>query len=481
MISQLQLAALLRPTVLLFWLLDFQPLFFRTSVGIFSLFSKRDDPPPAPAERVRRAPATPVPPVRKIPPAAVAAVTQQKTVLATSEKIDAIEFEMCSEFVNTANPRAAKPAPPLSTAARRGGAKSSGPAMGASTTFLMGSDSLAETIALSASEAAPAIDEAAILFSLGELGAVEQLLQAAMQGPDLGAERRIAWAMLLDLYQVLHRREQFDELSIAYANQFETSPPAWIEMPATAGPRPQLKQGATPTISFARRLDSNVTAQLEQLQKLGPAKHTIRVEFTLVTDVTPVGCGVLLKILNKIQNSGHDLVLVGALELTLKIRDILVVGRRDETAAPWLLLLEILRLLNLEAAYEDCSIEYCITFEVSPPAFIAPATKVTTAAAEPPAEDELTAQFVMPAEMAASSDELMRTIEAYVAQHQPTVLNCSRLVRVDFNAACQLMTHLEPLVNRGALIRIEEVNHLVAALFRVAGMHEILPIHTRKI
>ena len=40
--------------------------------------------------------------------------------------------------------------------------------------------------------------------------------------------------------------------------------------------------------------------------------------------------------------------------------------------------MEILQLLQMKEAFEETSIDYCVTFEVSPPAYEAPANKITT-------------------------------------------------------------------------------------------------------
>jgi len=455
------------------------------TVGIFGLFSKRESTATPPAHERPRA----AEPVTQQMPQSV----QRQAAAATSMKIDAIEFEMSSEFVDAALPRTIKlrsgppnsPPPPTSlrqTPARLSPGNAIMPprgasAIGANTALLADSDSIARTLAMPVSETAPAIDEAAILFSLGELGTVEELLQGAIRDPALDGEGRIAWAMLLDLYQVMRQREQFDELSIAYAERFETSPPAWIDV-ATAS---RTKSGDLPTITFSGVLDSRILPQLEQLQALAGRKHTVRLEFTRVSEVDPVGCGVLLRVLERLHLAGHDLVLVGALELALMIKAILEVGRRDETAAPWLLQLEIYRLLNMEQAFEDSSIDYCITFEVSPPAFEAPSYKVTAVEHDVDDVAEAIEQFRLPVEILEHSAALINDVEAYVAQHNPALLDCSKLVRVDFNAASQLLAHLEPLARNGAVIKLREVNHLVAALFRVAGMQEIAHIEARKI
>src|SRR5205814_1839284 len=99
---------------------------------------------------------------------------------------------------------------------------------------------------------------------------------------------------------------------------------------------------------------------------------------------------------------------------------------------PWLLLLEILQLLNLEKEFEDTSIDYCVTFEVSPPAFEAPkANKISTAAVETTPEDAAPERFMMPATIHGATEPLIQAIADYADPRQSIVLDCSRLTRVD--------------------------------------------------
>lgn len=443
-------------------------------LGLFSLFGKRD-----------AAPATTRPTGRggKSRPAGV----KRTTVESTSQKIDSIEYEMAAEFMppptapvisrgSNVNPAAPAPPRPRLDALTLGAAVTR-----TNPVTMFGGDSIAKTIAMSASEAAPAIDEAAILFALGEMASVEILLKHAIDHLAHGDnDNRIAWAMLLDLYQVIGQRAQFDDLSIAYAHAFETSPPAWIDFPHAA-PRLLQQAGKIPAIAFAGKLDSHILPQLGQLQALAAEKPTVRLEFTRVTEVDPVGCEMLLAVLHQLQTPEHELVLVGSQELMGKIRQIIQVGRRDERRAPWLLLLEILRLLNLEQEFEECSIEYCVTLEVSPPAFIAPHNKVTTALPGTTDLQDAESAFMMPAVIVERSEPLLVAMQAFVISHDPAILDCAHLVRIDFNSANQLMSRLQPLAAQGRSIRLEHVNHLVAALFRVIGLHEILQIGLRKV
>jgi anti-anti-sigma regulatory factor len=471
-------------------------------VGIFSLFGKKDrQQVPSPADkdssRKKREEASNRTGSTNTD-AARSQIVQRKAAQATAMKIDAIESEMSSEFVrpvptgNTlpgppppASPQAKVPAktrtPP---SAKSKAAPLAAPStlgeltMGETTQFLLSSETISGNVMVSESETTPVIEEAAILFANDQIEMAEQVLQSALLEETSHATSTV-WAMLFDLYQITGKRVQFDNLSIDFANKFETSPPAWIET-ATESAEPAPLVGATPTVPFIGKLDGSITKQLERTQNLAGNNRVLRLEFARVTEVDPVGCGILLSVLKKLQKSGHDLILVGALELSTKIRAILEVGRRDETEAPWLLLLEILQLLNLEKEFEEASIDYCVTFEVSPPAFAAPKNKVTTALEENIAAKPDSEYFMMPAVIEGRTDQLILSIVKYAANRNPAILDCSDLTRVDFGAAGQLLTGLTPLVVRGAVFELHNVNHLVAALFNVMGLKDLLRILPHK-
>jgi ABC-type transporter Mla MlaB component len=444
-------------------------------VGIFSLFGKKDDRPAKPADkdasRSKRA-ATRPPTVKR----------DAEVALATAKKIDAIESEMSSEFVNvtTAPPRrtAASSAPAPTEKPKQEAEPALAPAtgdMGSTTEFLLGGQSAVGDIASPSSEAAAVIEEAAILYANGQGTLVQQMLMAAIAADDLGDATMNAWLMLLDLYQIAGKQQEFEQLAIEYASRFETSPPAWR---SAVAPSHAPSSGAAPTVPFSGKLDSRCSKQIERLQTLAESHRTLRLEFARVTHAEPAGCSLLLGLLRKLQKSGHDLVLVGAPELAEKIRAILEVGRRDDSEDAWLLLLEILRLLNREKEFEEVSIDYCITFEVSPPAFVAPQNKVTTAAVETAAPES--EGFMMPALIEGRIDDLIVAIAAYSDDHQPAIIDCSRLNRIDFNAAGRLLSGLGPFCGNGKQIEFHHVNHLIVELFGVIGLKDIVRIIPRK-
>jgi anti-anti-sigma regulatory factor len=479
-------------------------LHIRKTVGIFSLLGKKEPPARKQSERTSTAKNQERSPARSSKNAE-AGQEQRKAARATAMKIDAIESEMSSEFVkplpfsgntmpgpasqflNTMPhvPETAKPdasnAHPATADAKH---STMLPTMGESTAFLLGVETVIGPVAISTSEAAPVIEEAAILFANGQTELIEPILLHAIEEDALGSTPLTVWGMLFDLYQVTGQQASFENLSIRYANKFEMSPPTWItqgaaqEKPAAvAAPR----GNSVPGVSFAGKLDSSCIKQLERIKNMAENSNVLRLEFVRVTEIDPIGCGLLLSVMKKLQKSGHKLILVGAAELIEKIRAILQVGRRDETEAPWLLMLEFLRLLNREADFEETSLDYCVTFEVSPPAFESPKDKVVTDTEESLAPEEDSADhFMMPAVIEMPTGTLLQNITAHAHAHNPVVLDCSNLQRMDFNAAGQLFGGLTPLLSGGKSVELLHPNHFIIALCEVMGFKDALRIIPRK-
>ena len=459
-------------------------------MGIFSLFGKKERPPAQPdLTSVSRSKADGR--SQDMAPADASrrekqADDQRQAARATALKIDAIESEMSSEFVRPGlRPAAAAPAAPpaaVTPAATQNlpAVPATPPALSESSNFMLSDTIFDSLLDDAAAEDMPLLDEAAILFANRQTGMAEQVLKDAVDGSPM-ANGTAAWAMLFDLYQVSGDQDAFEHLSIAYAKQFETSPPAWIPLTADDTRTSAPRAAAVPSVALSGRLDAGIGKFLDRARLLAGSHPAIRLELNRISDVDADGCSLLLQTLIQLQKSGTDLILPGAPELTGKIRAIIEVGRRDDTEAPWLLLLELLAMQNLEAAFEEASIEYCITFEVSPPAFVAPKSRVATVMEMPDPRQGPGECFVMPALIEGRTDALVAELGAYATLHNPACIDCAALARVDVNAATQLMTGLAPFTGDGQVIEFMHVNHLVATLFNVVGLNNIVRIHTRKI
>jgi anti-anti-sigma regulatory factor len=439
-------------------------------VGLFSFLKKKDEPPSAEAgARTRTRDAgharhLSAGPVTRMPLDTEAERERQREIArATAAKIDEIELEMASDIFDDAAWAGNRRAPAVASGA------AAAPLIDLNTDGLLGPEDQPDTIA--AASNAPAVEEAAILYANGQLDAAEHALRASL--PEAGQTERLPWWMLFDLYQVGSREREFESIAIDYASHFETSPPAYKPLDAAAAGQPFA--GITPTASLSGQLDAGAGAQLARV--LGAASPLVRLEFSAVSHVTLEGCGVLLEALQTLRRAGRELVLAGADHLVALLRPMLVIGERNASQLPWLLLLELLLLMNREKDFEETAMDYCITFEVSPPSFEAPARAAVSVGAAPSVEGD---RFLLPGVVEGDAAALLAAIDAYALQRETLVLDGSRLARIDYGAANALGAQLRSLAANGRSIELRDLNHLVASLLRLLGIGETARLYAHK-
>ena len=429
--------------------------------------------------RSRRGPNTRSPPV----------LSPRDVARQTAEKIDMIESQIESEIMASRTDHFVVPRSAHSTESQsQSQSQPLAASIGQSTDILLGDSHLAHSMVL-ADSVNPVLEEAAILYANGQdLPAVAVLAEAIHT--DRTPE---TWLMLLELYQSMGKQIEFEQLAIDYAVQFETSAPGWVDMqarrPAAAKPAPVARAA----IVFQGTLDARIIPQLEQLKALAHRNPVLHLEFDKVTSIDAVGADLMLRVLAAFQKSKHEVGISGAAVLAQKLQAAIAVGRRDESNTVWMLLLEIYRILGRQAAFEETSIDYCVTYEVSPPSWepASPKYRIEDAEPAPAPTDAETAgddEETLPDNAVALSGEVVGKAEAdmqrlneFAGTHNRIIIDCSRLVRVDFTAAGLLLNWAVGM--RGARKHIEfvRVGHLVGALFLVMGLHEVVPVERRKV
>jgi anti-anti-sigma regulatory factor len=407
---------------------------------------------------------------------------QREIARATAAKIDQIELEMTSAiFDDDAWAGSRRPPAAVSVAAAM-------PLPDPDTDILLGPEDLPDAAATPSS--APVVEEAAILYANDQLDAAALLLRTNVHDRTAaGTGDRLPWWMLFDLYQIMGQEHEFESIAIDYASHFETSPPTYGPSAGTSrtltGPALDAQfSGVIPTASLSGRLDDGplTHAQLARAQAPSPSP-LVRFEFQTIADVTPQGCALLLAALQTLRKAGRELVLVGADHLVAVLRPMLAIGDRGTGEAPWLLLLELLLLTKREKDFEETAMDYCVTFEVSPPSFEAPPHRAVTASVGAmPAEGSDTAgdRFLLPAVIRGDGAALLAAIAEHAPRHPVLVLDGSRLARIDYMAANALAAHLRTLAEEGHDVVLRDLNHIVAALLRLLGIGERVRLYAHK-
>ncbi|HZV55682.1 MAG TPA: STAS domain-containing protein [Rhodocyclaceae bacterium] len=330
-----------------------------------------------------------------------------------------------------------------------------------------------------AQQVPPVIEQAAMLYSIEQTQSACAALAAAVREQDLGSHAPRAWGMLFELYQLLGRQSDFEQLAVEYAGKFETSPPAWAAGEGT-GPENAAPAGGKATVALSGVLNAKAQEALKQVFKVAEKSPAVKLELGKVTDVDEQGCALLNNVLWQMKRARKECVLGGADKIAALLARKIVPGRRENEQA-WLLLLELYQQLSAQHDFEEAAVNYAVTFEVSPPSW-EPVRSKSTVAAEVDTVPEIEEPPVCALEgcITAASDDAFATIRARAEATSDVEVDVSRLRRMDFVAAANLMNLVNALALAQKNVRLVRASHLLAALWEVIGLDRVAGIETRK-
>lgn len=332
----------------------------------------------------------------------------------------------------------------------------------------------------------PVLQEAATCFAAGDDEAAEAALLSVLESPESGdAAAEACSAGLLDLYRATGQQSDFDLVAIEYAQLFGRSAPEWFAVDEVEATRTGaledgvfLANDASEPMGWTcpAHLTLHETTALQETAGRGsiPALHWDALE-----EVAP-DCIAPLRALfqgwadtaQELQFSGVDVLLQVLAQAT---------AMEDRSVDPdwWNLRLEVLRTLNQAAVFEEVALDFCVTYEVSPPSWTPPRCRLVGA---PPVSATHTASALAPLERAPESRLSLSGVlegDAALALAQmlqrapvedPLIVSCERLVRVDFVAAVSILNWVTNVTATGHLVQFIHVPRLLAAYFDVVGI-----------
>ena len=415
----------------------------------------------------------------------------------TAAKIDKIESDMARDFLRPGGETTGQPdaSPVASRLGDRIAIASDAPAAqsGDESADLHNDEFFGSVnaIEINTSGSGSIIDETAILFANGQDVAAEQVLRAGLEGDDLGHATHNAWLLLFELLNQRGDRAGFEQLTMQYALRFENSSPSWVDytgLPARASAVVATAAAApaagAPAVRLPVQVDANVVKVLEQLKTLAASHAALTVDAGGVRSIDLVGAELLLRVINAFKRAAHELVIAGAEQLLVPLRALIEPGRRDASDAGWMLLLEVLRLLKRQGDFEETGIQYCITFEVSPPQW-EPAppnmrTRGVTGAAAEPAATLSVNPLAWHGIVEAEGEPWFGRLAAEARTNKELVVDCAQLRRIAFSTASALLTLVMKLQQASATVEFREVNPLVGALFQLLGITAVAAVQVRR-
>jgi len=180
-------------------------------------------------------------------------------------------------------------------------------------------------------------------------------------------------------------------------------------------------------------------------------------------------------------------------------------GMRDADPAYWMARLEALRLANRPDQFDEAAIDYCVTYEVSPPSWeraecIARITGTTQSTTTPPTSQvsEPSTGFLesslqddpqqgvqlatveLSGQLVGDISETLTRLDQRLKDATRVSVSCTRLIRVDFIAAGDLLNWVLGKRSQQRTVTFTETHRLIALFFGAMGINEHARVQVRR-
>jgi ABC-type transporter Mla MlaB component len=170
----------------------------------------------------------------------------------------------------------------------------------------------------------------------------------------------------------------------------------------------------------------------------------------------------------------------GCETLVKTLRVMMPSGDRTLPSESWMVLFSVLRATQMIDEFELAALDYCLTYELAPPAW-EPARcefeRVDAAASL--MAGALTLELT--GDVLGDATRALTVPDAPQQRGERIVVNCSNLVRVDFSAAGSILNWVATRQADGYVVEFREVHRLAAAFFGVIGINEYARVITKSI
>ena len=356
----------------------------------------------------------------------------------------------------------------------------------------------------------PELDEAVIAFANADFAQCEQSLSQLVGSGGSRAQHAETWLVLFDLYRATGQHAKFESLAVDYTHQFGLSPPQWFSLPklvaeAAAEEKPSGAR-AVGDVGWVcpELLDVDAIARLRSVTLQLPLPWVF--DWSGLKRVDADAAAQLSELLRHWATQAIEMRWLSGEQFLTVLQDASPTGVRDADPAYWLLRLDALRVANRPDQFDETAIDYCVTYEVSPPSWERAKCSVrlsgsTLSTRSPPMSivSEVSSNFVesslsdelnagMQVASVDLSGQLVGDISATLAKLDrdltaaPIVsVSCAKLIRVDFIAAGDLLNWVLARRGENRSVSFIEAQRLVALFFGAMGITEHAKVKVRTV
>lgn len=349
----------------------------------------------------------------------------------------------------------------------------------------------------------PDLDEAVIAFANADFAHCEESLTGLVKSGGPRYQHAETWLVLFDLYRATGQQVKFEGLAIEYANLFGASSPQWYSLPkrvaeaAAAEERPKAARPPSGDVGWvsAEVLDLEAVARLRSATLQLPLPWVL--DWSALQTVEAEAAGQLTELFKQWAKQRVEMRWQAGEQLLLALQEAAPTGVRDADPVFWMCRLEALRLANRPDQFDETAIDYCVTYEVSPPSWertectvrmsggmhstgappISVVSEVSTGFMESsllddPQGGQQVATVDLSGQLIGDIGATLTRLDGKLAKAPLVNVSCARLIRVDFIAAGDLLNWVLAKRSQNRSVTFVEAHRLVALFFGAMGINE---------
>lgn len=313
------------------------------------------------------------------------------------------------------------------------------------------------------------LENAALLYASGQLPQARLVLEQGVANDDEARVSPLAWLALFDLLQRAGDRAAFDQLALQYVVAFERSAPPWEE--SQCRQRPDARPAPGGYFALTGKLSAANAAQISHMLAATQKQTQVRLDLGSLTGADDAGATLLANALAALRRRRYAL----ALQHPEKIRHALegaVKKGREAGEGYWTLLLELLQWQNDRGAFEDCAVDFAVSFELSPPSWEPPPSMDAqpAPAGTPTAAAESAEMLCWQGTMTGPTDPQLAKLAEFREGRTMVPIDLSAVERIDFVCAGALFNAIARAEGQRKTVQIGGASPIIRALLLLIGI-----------
>lgn len=355
----------------------------------------------------------------------------------------------------------------------------------------------------------PELDEAVIAFANADFDLCEQSLTQLTHAQGPRAQHAETWLALFDMHRATGQLPKFESLALEYAQQFGWSAPQWFSMPQRVAEaiseerQPRGRIDGQVGWASPEWVDTDTVTQLRSQTLQMPLPWVF--DWGALRGIDAEAAARLSELFRLWMPQKLDMRWLHGDRLLHCVQEAAPTGVRDADPVYWQLRLDVLRMTNRPDQFDEAAIDYCVTYEMSPPSWersqcqvrlsgsgqstlshsMSAVSEVSTAFVESQLLDDAVMVQVSSVELSGQLvgdiSELLRNMTEQLGKAPVINVTCSKLIRVDFIAAGDLLNWVLARRAENRSVTFVDAHRLVALFFGAMGINEHATVKVRTV